>query len=172
MKSRIEELDGIRGIAILMVLIWHLIGTRLFWVKEEHILFPLKEWLKVGRTGVDLFFVLSGFLIGGIILDNYRKSNFLKVFWIRRCCRILPVLYLTVFAYFVSFNLLDHKTYPALFSPTLPIWSYLTFTQNIFMAIEKHLGAKFLSVTWSLAIEEQFYIVAPLLSIFYSSIVP
>src|SRR5258707_15733453 len=87
-SARIPELDGIRGIAIRMVLIAHFFlivsrpGSAL-----AYALVPLRlDW-----TGVDLFFVLSGFLIGGILLDARGSSNYFRVFYTRRFFRIVPI---------------------------------------------------------------------------------
>src|SRR6266478_10141513 len=88
LSGRIPELDGIRGIAIGMVLIAHCFevvsrpGSGL-----AYALVPLRlDW-----TGVDLFFVLSGFLIGGILLDARESSNYFRVFYTRRFFRIVPI---------------------------------------------------------------------------------
>src|SRR6266436_2391430 len=88
LSGRIPELDGIRGIAIGMVLIAHFFlvvsrpGSPL-----AYALVPLRlDW-----SGVDLFFVLSGFLIGGILLDAREASNYFRVFYRRRFFRIIPL---------------------------------------------------------------------------------
>src|SRR5260370_41846538 len=88
LSGRIPELDGIRGIAIGMVLIAHFFlvvsrpGSAL-----AYALVPLRlDW-----TGVDLFFVLSGFLIAGILLDARGSSNYFRVFYTRRFFRIVPI---------------------------------------------------------------------------------
>ncbi len=166
MSERIKELDGIRGLAILMVIIWHYItclnppmelGS--FWA---YLYFPTTLFW----SGVDLFFVLSGFLIGGIILDNYRSKNFLSVFWWRRCFRIFPVLFVLLAACWMLYCTVDVERYKWLFENLMPGWSYLTFTQNIFMGVREVFGGGFLGVTWSLAVEEQFYLITPLLILF------
>jgi peptidoglycan/LPS O-acetylase OafA/YrhL len=162
-EPRFRELDGIRGIAILMVVICHYFTTRIespvpgSWLAYFH-LATGSFW-----SGVDLFFVLSGFLIGGIILDHHGKRGFLKVFWIRRSCRILPVLALLLGVCGVAWHVLDRSRYAWLFDDLMPFWSYATFTQNIFMGMRGTFGGNFLGVTWSLAVEEQFYLLAPLL---------
>src|SRR5260370_10007989 len=88
LSGRIPELDGIRGVAIGMVLIAHLFavasrpGSAL-----AYALVPLRlDW-----TGVDLFFVLSGFLIGGVLLDARESSNYFRVFYTLRFFRIVPI---------------------------------------------------------------------------------
>src|ERR1700689_5530178 len=90
----VPELDGIRGMAILLVVIFH-------WgaFDEGHSILPgkLERLLSFGWSGVDLFFVLSGFLIGGILLDVRDSPNYFKVFYMRRFFRIVPLYYLWLF---------------------------------------------------------------------------
>jgi peptidoglycan/LPS O-acetylase OafA/YrhL len=89
LNRRIPEIDGIRGAAILLILIYHWIAT------EGHSIMPAKlvigGLLSWGWSGVDLFFVLSGFLIGGILLDAKDSADYFKVFYVRRFYRILPL---------------------------------------------------------------------------------
>jgi peptidoglycan/LPS O-acetylase OafA/YrhL len=84
-QQRLPALDGLRGAAILLVLIWHTVGLYrpATGVWGEH--FPGN----ICWSGVDLFFVLSGFLIGGILIDNKNASNAWSVFYGRRALRIL-----------------------------------------------------------------------------------
>ena len=91
LPQRIPELDGVRGIAILLVVIWH------YWIALV-INDPLSglygavvKSLYLTWSGVDLFFVLSGFLIGGILLDNREAPGYFKAFYARRVCRIFPL---------------------------------------------------------------------------------
>jgi len=163
LSGRLPELDGIRGIAIGMVLIAHHFdvvsrpGSRL-----AYALVPLRlDW-----TGVDLFFVLSGFLIGGILLDARESSNYFRVFYTRRFFRIVPIYaVLLVSAGFVKY-LADAgiiKGYGEILVGRLPWWYFATFLQNIGMSIHNVWGMFPLGVTWSLAVEEQFYLTLPLL---------
>lgn len=161
-SERIPALDGLRGVAISLVLLRHSVaGTPTnshFW---NAVLLPLRlSW-----SGVDLFFVLSGFLIGGILLDARHSPNYFRTFYIRRAYRILPVygvflaLYLGrhVVAQIITFHL--GKTSPL----PIPWFSFLTFTQNFWMVSFGWFGPMALAPTWSLAVEEQFYLTAPLL---------
>src|SRR5712691_9523814 len=87
-SGRLDELDGVRGLAILFVLYWHYYVTQV-----HHHSRVTKDLADAGRltwSGVDLFFVLSGFLIGGILLDNRRSRSYFTTFYARRACRILP----------------------------------------------------------------------------------
>jgi peptidoglycan/LPS O-acetylase OafA/YrhL len=166
--NRIKELDGIRGLAVLMVLIYHYFNLLSFPLAiEGSLLVRVHNFTHWFWSGVDLFFVLSGFLIGGIIIDNRESKNFLKVFYIRRALRILPAYSLLLIAYFVLRSELDPARFGQLFygnASVFPDWSYFTFTQNIFLglAFATHRDSNiFLGPTWSLAVEEQFYLVVP-----------
>jgi peptidoglycan/LPS O-acetylase OafA/YrhL len=118
----------------------------------------------VGRTGVDLFFVLSGYLITGILLANRGSSNYFAAFYGRRSFRILPIYFGMVAIYLAGRQLGGSAR--VLFDGTLPWWSYLIGLQNFWMAAEQTYGAYWLGGTWSLAIEEQFYLVFPLVVYF------
>ena len=157
-SSRITELDGLRGIAIGSVLIFHLnllAPTNVPW---------LNRIMLFGWSGVDLFFILSGFLIGGILIDNRDSANYFSAFYARRFCRIVPLYFLIVALYYV-FYLFGGQLRADLVhavGPPMPWYSYLTFTNNIWIARHNYMEA-FASPTWSLAIEEQFYLTLPLL---------
>ncbi len=164
-SPRVPELDGIRGIAILLVILWHYAGSiiapQTSWLGDLVIAVTATAW-----SGVDLFFVLSGFLIGGILLDNSRAPNYFKAFYARRVSRIFPLYFLWL-ALFVSFTwglpqLAWTPPLAALFGNPMPLWTYLTFTQNFAMASNLTTGPHWLGITWSLAIEEQFYATLPL----------
>lgn len=155
--SRLPYLDGIRGMAILLVLFYHYVPCQIF-TTDAAWLVRLKYSSEIAITGVDLFFVLSGFLIAGILRRNREASNYFAVFYIRRFARIVPI-YLVLLAAFV----LLPKGNAWLFDGGIPLWSYATFTQNIYMGTTGTTGAHFLGITWSLAVEEQFYLLMPLL---------
>jgi len=162
-SGRIPELDGIRGIAIGMVLIAHFFevvsrpGSPL-----AYALVPLRlTW-----SGVDLFFVLSGFLIGGILLDARESSNYFRVFYTRRFFRIVPIYALLLLCAGATMYLSDARIigkYPEIFIGRLPWMYFAAFLQNIGMSIHNVWGTFPLGVTWSLAVEEQFYLTLPLL---------
>jgi peptidoglycan/LPS O-acetylase OafA/YrhL len=166
--NRIKELDGIRGLAVLMVLILHYFyQLSLGSLGNGSLLVRFQNFTHWFWSGVDLFFVLSGFLIGGIIIDNRESKNFLPVFYIRRALRILPAYSLLLIAFYALRSQLDPARFGALFygnAPIFPEFSYFTFTQNIFLGLAFAMhrdSAIFLGPTWSLAVEEQFYMVVP-----------
>jgi peptidoglycan/LPS O-acetylase OafA/YrhL len=155
----IPELDGLRGIAIIMVMVFH-------FIYQSHI-----GALTFGNTvggrfgniawsGVDLFFVLSGFLIGGILIDNRRSSSYFTTFYARRILRIVPV-YLVILLAYAAFFVIPGRT---LLGPPSPWYVYATFTENIWMmwGVSTPRPA-FFGIAWSLALEEQFYLTFPLL---------
>ncbi|MEP6900828.1 MAG: acyltransferase [Actinomycetota bacterium] len=167
--TRIPELDGLRGIAILMVLFLHYAMPLVESPDYEWLFssFPgsLLNFGRLGWSGVDLFFVLSGFLIGGILLDAKAAPNYFKTFYIRRAYRILPIYWVllglfAVGAYLTTFN--NFSALHWLFAGSIPWFAYATFTQNFWMAATGTWGTVFLGVSWSLAIEEQFYLTLPL----------
>ena len=161
---RIPELDGLRGLAIFLVILCHYVGN------PEHK--PLGYWphrflsaFGVGWSGVDLFFVLSGFLIGGILLDARGAPNYFRAFYMRRVFRILPIYYLWTLlfcAMVIGVLLFFPGTAGVTSHDLLRVPVQLLFLQNIFIGMPKLTWIWF-SVTWSLAVEEQFYLVAPIL---------
>jgi len=172
-SSRIPELDGLRGIAIILVILLHY-----FYQTTPELQHPvtlvdhLYAWFRMGAalgwTGVDLFFVLSGFLIGGILLDVKDSHSYYKTFYTRRFFRIVPIYYLWLLCY-VFLLLVVHKAIRPYFSdPFVPslkdgvLWLF-AFVQTVSFDQYLTLGWVWLVPTWSLAVEEQFYLVAPLL---------
>lgn len=104
--------------------------------------------------------MLSGFLIGGILIDSREATNFWSVFYTRRSSRILPLYAVMLGAFFAGSALLD---IPWLFGNPLPAVSYITFTQNFAMAWASDFSANWVGPTWSLAVEEQFYLLLPII---------
>jgi peptidoglycan/LPS O-acetylase OafA/YrhL len=155
----LPELDGLRGVAILLVIVCHYVYGSL----PRRGTAALRSTMSWTWSGVDLFFVLSGFLIGGILLANRESPRYYRTFYLRRACRILPIYVVVVGAAFAFTALAEQGLVPAAsFRRLLPPWTYLTFTQNLFMAYYNGFGSQFLAPTWSLAVEEQFYLLVPL----------
>jgi peptidoglycan/LPS O-acetylase OafA/YrhL len=152
-SKRIPQLDAVRGIAILVVM-FH----------NERDAFPslhLQAVFASGWMGVDLFFVLSGFLITGILLDAKNSASFFRNFYARRCLRIWPLYYALLVLMFVAVPLLRPGQASIVFERSHPWWAYPFYLQNFLVPVSTNaVGA--LAVTWSLAIEEQFYLLWPL----------
>lgn len=118
--------------------------------------------------GVDLFFVLSGFLITGILLDTKQSDGYFRNFYARRCLRIWPLYYSLLIFMFLIVPRLRPSDAHAIFERSSPWWAYLFFLQN-FLVANPTQAAGPLGVTWSLAIEEQFYLIWPLFVRYFSS---
>ena len=153
--DRRRDLDGLRGVAVLLTILFHYV-TRAGYFSDLGPK-PVALLLDSLWSGVDIFFVLSGFLIGGIILDNGRAENFLRVFYLRRALRILPVAFLAIAFSYLIIPLLD----PVIpWVGKVPPYAYLLFINNFWTA--SGLGTyPPLGPMWSLAIEQQFYLIAP-----------
>src|SRR6266404_3516257 len=102
--DRVPELDGLRGVAILLVLLFHYISIEGL-TKTGSWSFILQRIVIMGWTGVDLFFVLSGFLIGGILIDARGSPTYFKTFYVRRFFRIIPVYYLWIVSFITLVSL-------------------------------------------------------------------
>jgi peptidoglycan/LPS O-acetylase OafA/YrhL len=150
MGERFPALDGLRGVAVLMVMFHHL-GFSL--TIGPNALLRFLYWpLAAGGSGVDLFFVLSGFLITGILTKFSESENYFSTFYAHRALRIFPLL-------FILLAVVTLIMVPAglAFAGDAKIWPYWLFLANM-----RLLGVKliqFIGVTWTLAIEEQFYVV-------------
>lgn len=148
---KLHGLDHLRVIAILLVCGFH-----------YQLQFSHPNWtvwfMKIGWTGVDLFFVLSGFLISSQLFAQIKKGNgfSLKIFFIRRFFRIVPLYFFIVAVYFLFPYFRERETLP-------PLWKFLTFTQNFGLDF-KHFGT--FAPAWSLCVEEHFYLLLPLILIF------
>jgi peptidoglycan/LPS O-acetylase OafA/YrhL len=160
--SRIPQLDALRGIAIAMVLLFHYTVH----LESAGFRFPaaVDAVLKITWSGVDLFFVLSGFLIGGVLLDARASPNYFRVFYWRRAFRIFPLYFAFLAVFFLAAHFLQSTQ--NLFYPLIPWPICATFTQNFWMAAHNDPGAYALTPTWSLAVEEQFYLTLPALVYF------
>jgi peptidoglycan/LPS O-acetylase OafA/YrhL len=154
---RIAEIDGLRGVAVLLVIQFHWIVC-LPYFNEVRVAVPfLSKLMLTGWCGVDIFFVISGFLIGGILIDRRESPNQYRVFFGRRALRIVPIYYLLL----VILALVP----PALSSSTVrevPLWGFFAFVQNFFTSLGWRAPGPF-GPLWSIAIEEQFYLLAPLI---------
>ncbi len=149
----IKALDSLRAIAVVFVIISHYLTNSFTYPKL------------IGRTGVVIFFVLSGFLITRILLEGRiktestggSKKTFLKNFYIRRSLRIFPIYYLVIVPTFLFF-LVTHQ-------PARKFLYFLTYTANIYYFKIQQFDDYF-SHLWTLAIEEQFYLIWPFIILF------
>ncbi len=158
-------LDGIRGLAILLVLICHgsLIRDGAAGFDRSFILA-----LRTGWIGVDLFFVLSGFLITGILLHDKGRTDYFKRFYVRRMLRIVPVYYGFLFVVLVLLPLIRPMRSTAMRDAMRDqIWLW-TYSMNLarFFGPPPHLDV--FGQFWSLAIEEHFYLIWPLVVLWLS----
>lgn len=157
-RHHVPALDGVRGLAILLVLIVHLMlfnnhtGSR-FWDS-------VGQLPAMGFLGVDLFFVLSGFLITGILYDTLHDPHYFRSFYMRRFLRIFPLYYGFLF-FLIAIGAATHVSWSG------RQWVLLTYTQNtgIWFPVDGFHPGNLVDLNhfWSLAVEEQFYFVWPML---------
>lgn len=155
----IPALDGLRGIAIILVMLHHFTYYR----PTAGIDLVIGSMLFFCWSGVDLFFVLSGFLITGILLDTRDSPRYFTSFYARRTLRIFPLYYVVLVLAFVVLPmfpglhavLVEEHTSP-------PAWPYALYVTNFFIASEGW-SHGWVDIAWSLAIEEHFYLVWPLI---------
>ncbi len=147
-KGFISELDGLRGVAILLVMVHR------FWPRTA--VGVAADAAGAGWIGVDLFFVISGFLITGILLDTRGEPGYFRNFYARRALRIFPLYYLFVIGVLLAFSgnpeFREHAG--------SPFW-YLSHLGNVPEGVLDHDVPYWLAPVWSLAIEEQFYLTFP-----------
>jgi peptidoglycan/LPS O-acetylase OafA/YrhL len=166
--GHVPELDGVRGLAILMVLVFHYVGL----ARRGNAIYAATAHVVSGMwSGVDLFFVLSGFLITGILVDSVYDRSFFRKFYIRRALRIFPLYYavltfaLLILPRLVPFTSLAART---LLSNQVWLWCYGV---NIDIALKGNVAIfqcewVWMHHLWSLAVENHFYLVWPLVVFF------
>ncbi len=157
----IAPLDGLRGIAIAAVFLYHedlFAGPTSVTALDRGV----HAIAALGWAGVDLFFVLSGYLITGILIDAKGTANYFRTFYARRVLRIFPAYYAFLALYFFVRPHLPVGHYPAV-DPGVQLWSW-DYTSNVLVAIHGWTATpKTIDHFWSLAVEEQFYFAWPLL---------
>jgi peptidoglycan/LPS O-acetylase OafA/YrhL len=155
--------DGIRGLAISLVMLHHSFqNDDPQPVLPDRLVFGLAG---SGWSGVDLFFVLSGFLITGILLDSRGQTHYFRNFYGRRTLRIFPLYYAVLLVFFVGFTIVPHPLFARYVEDAVEdqlwFWTYLT---NVRIAIRGEWYDTLIpDILWSLAIEEQFYLIWPVL---------
>lgn len=147
-RSHYPALDGLRGVAILLVVLYH----NFDFIKQSFF----------GWLGVDLFFVLSGFLITTILMNEVDKPFFLQNFYMRRMLRIFPLYYLCLVIFLIAFPLLGWYNQELNYFIQHQVWLW-TYLQNWLYSFQLTDDARMLTHLWSLAVEEQFYLVWPFL---------
>lgn len=153
--AHVGALDGVRGLAILLVLVFHYGRSARGFGLEN----PILTASEFGWVGVDLFFVLSGFLITGILYDAKGSEKYFRNFYARRSLRIFPLYYLALAVVFVLAALWPSAGVWPTFNP---LW-FVFYLSNVAMVTEAPLSAGILGHFWSLAIEEHFYLAWPLI---------
>jgi peptidoglycan/LPS O-acetylase OafA/YrhL len=166
--DRLPVLDGLRGLAILMVTVVHLASAEVDPGLETGTVFQrLYAALAVhGTAGVDLFFVLSGFLITRILLRTRDRPHYLRNFYARRVLRIFPLYYLAlalVFFVLIPFVLPPRPEHARLAGEQSWLWLYASNIAQSFYGVRWRAGSVNLTHFWSLAVEEHFYLVWPFL---------
>lgn len=160
------ELDGLRFIAFMMVYLFHagvppgllarLVGSKVAAVFRDN-----------GGYGVQLFFILSGYLITALLLREEARYGriALRAFWVRRILRIWPLYYLVILIGFFLLPAIDGHLGTPGYSQTLRthLLPFLCFMGNWSMALVSPIAYDWLSVLWSVCVEEQFYVIVPLL---------
>jgi len=150
----IPELDGVRGIAVLVVMLSHFQDP----VRAVRPLGWLTDLILRGAWGVDLFFVLSGFLITYILISTRNAENYFSAFYGRRSLRIFPLYFLTIALFFFVLLPLAHRYgYDLWMKEHEQVWYWL-FLSNWRDAFGHVNGAQLFHF-WSLAVEEQFYLI-------------
>lgn len=152
-KNHIPQLDGLRGVAILLVLTYHYFGS-------------LKIF-SFGWSGVDLFFVLSGYLITGKLIESVGTKNYITDFFRNRILRIFPLYYTALFLFYFAVAFIATDKHIVSLSFYIVHWkSFFLFTENWAFLYHGFPTDKYLLHFWSLAIEEQFYIGMPFIILF------
>jgi peptidoglycan/LPS O-acetylase OafA/YrhL len=164
--GRIPELDGLRGLAILLVLVYHYVAVHVRPAPgsalADALFFTRLTW-----SGVDLFFVLSGFLIGGILIDVRGSKRYFGPFYARRFFRIVPI-YAALCGLFAlgvwaggAHAWGDAGSW--VFGGSPPAIAFAFFFQNVYVGLRGGFVPLSIMITWSLAVEEQFYLTLPML---------
>ena len=154
--QHVPALDGIRGFAALSIFIVHYAGgTHAFMGRLRY----LAEPINFGWAAVSLFFVLSGYLISGILWDSIGTPNWWRRFYWRRSLRIFPLYYLALLIA-IAHSIGSHGL-RSIFPGVLPYFVYLQNVPTVYSTLAKFPDVRSLSHFWSLAVEEQFYLIWP-----------
>lgn len=152
-----------RGFAILLVTLFRF-GREAF--PGEVYGRPIERLIEMGSLGVDLFFVLSGFLITRILLQSYGNQHYFSRFYYRRSLRIFPLYFATLAVLLIALPAISSGAigFPRASDKQFYLWTYTT---NLKMSWDNQWGFGYLDHFWSLAVEEQFYLAWPLVVFFF-----
>ncbi|PKP05228.1 MAG: acyltransferase [Bacteroidetes bacterium HGW-Bacteroidetes-6] len=167
-KLHFENLDGLRFFSFLSVFLFHSFYTENIAIKTSHTYHFIKYSLwGNGNLGVNFFFVLSGFLISYLLIEEKKTLGKVNIphFYLRRVLRIWPLYFAAVLFGFFVFPLIK-TLFGQSSSETAHLINYLTFTSNFDLIKNGLPDASILGVLWSIAIEEQFYLIWPLIIAF------
>ncbi len=172
--ENIKNLDGIRALAVLIVCFAHFfqVNENYLYSDSKYLGIFLFKFSQIGLNGVNLFFILSGFLITRILLNSKDSKNYFKTFYLRRLIRIFPLYYLVlilsffILPYFIGID----EPGKNIISNQIWLWSYTSNLSSIFFFSGWDLSLNFPSFGhfWSLCVEEHFYIFWPFLIYFMS----
>jgi peptidoglycan/LPS O-acetylase OafA/YrhL len=153
-RSYYKGLDGLRGIAILLIVGYHV--------------FNFLPFFEYGWLGVDLFFVLSGYLITDILIKSRDQEKYISRFYIRRVLRIFPIYYLCLFIFIILLPALQQVPYNASYynEHQINFWLYMS---NWLFILKSPEETFFLNHLWSLALEQQFYFIWPWVILFITN---
>lgn len=160
-----ENLDGLRFLCFMLVFFYHSFHTEFTEIKNTKYYYFIKKGVfGNGNLGVNFFFVLSGFLITYLLIREKNLKGKINVpfFWLRRILRIWPLYFISVIFGFYIFPILK-AYFGQTPNETANIYYYLSFLSNFDMIKKGLPDASTLGVLWSVAIEEQFYLIWPLL---------
>jgi peptidoglycan/LPS O-acetylase OafA/YrhL len=161
-KTYFPELDGLRTLAVFLVILVHVLGVAGLGIAEikAH---PLWRFGLNGELGVDLFFVISGFLITSILLEVRERDGSARAFWLRRVVRIFPLHYLYLIVV-VAATTIATPFDAAFAGAPETVWGwlpYFLYVGNFAVMLASTVPPIGIAILWSLAIEEQFYAVWP-----------
>jgi peptidoglycan/LPS O-acetylase OafA/YrhL len=156
-RGRMPALDGVRGLAILMVLFVHFFADTVATNRFERVLTRVSGF---GTYGVDLFFMLSGFLITGLLVDSKGGRGYFRNFYARRAVRIFPLYYSILIVLIVIAPLVVSSSALAVLR-SRQAWAWF-YGINIFSGMRGEYSFPYIDHFWSLAVEEHFYFFWPL----------
>ena len=163
-SAHIPALDGVRGLAISIVLIYHFL---IILPPSGDFEKALMHLVNFGALGVELFFVLSGFLITGILFDSKNRAGYFRNFYMRRFLRIFPLYYGVLCVIFGVLRWLPWFQGPVMDSLVHDQWWAWLYGVNVLSAMKGGAFPLYLSHFWTLAIEEHFYLLWPLFVYFF-----